>query len=102
VWFLSLESFAEVLSDRNQKLLKTVAEGEPESLTELAEISGWAKSNLSRTLHTPEQYDLVRLDKSLERQGCSSSSVFRDHVGYADLIRYSGLIHILPDSECAM
>ncbi|MDE0302146.1 MAG: helix-turn-helix domain-containing protein, partial [Gammaproteobacteria bacterium] len=52
VWFLSLESFAKVLSDRNRMLLKTIAEEEPESLAELAEISGRAKSNLSRTLHT--------------------------------------------------
>ena len=63
VWFLSLESFAKVLSDRNRMLLKTIAEEQPESLTELAEISGRAKSNLSRTLHTLEEYGLVRLEK---------------------------------------
>ncbi len=60
VWFLSLESFAKVLSDRNRTLLKTIAEEQPESLTE---ISGRAKSNLSRTLHTLEEYGLVRLEK---------------------------------------
>ena len=63
VWFTSLESFAKVLSDRNRRLLKKIAEEEPESLAELAEISGRAKSNLSRTLHTLEQYGLVRLEK---------------------------------------
>ena len=63
VWFLSLESFAKVLSDRNRALMKTIAEEKPMSLAELAKTSGRAKSNLSRTLHTLEQYGLVHLDK---------------------------------------
>lgn len=63
VWFLSLESFAKVLSDRNRALMKTIAEEKPKSLAELAKTSGRAKSNLSRTLHTLEQYGLVHLDK---------------------------------------
>ena len=63
VWFTSIESFAKVLSDRNRALLNLIVEEEPESLTALARISGRAKSNLSRTLHTLERYRLVRLDK---------------------------------------
>ena len=63
VWFPSLESFAKILSDRNRALLKMIAEEEPASLAELAEISGRAKSNLSRTLHALEQYGLVHLEK---------------------------------------
>ena len=63
VWFTSIESFAKVLSDRNRALLRLIVEQEPQSLTALAEISGRAKSNLSRTLHTLERYRLVRLDK---------------------------------------
>lgn len=64
VWFLSLESFVKVFSDRNRVLLKTIAEEEPDSLTELAEISGHTQSNLLRTLHALEQYGFVRLEKS--------------------------------------
>ena len=63
VWFTSIESFAKVLSDKNRALLKLIVEQEPQSLTALAEISGRAKSNLSRTLRTLERYRLVRLDK---------------------------------------
>ena len=63
VWFTSIESFAKVLSDRNRALLNLIVEKEPESLTALARLSGRAKSNLSRTLHTLERYRLVRLDK---------------------------------------
>ena len=63
VWFTSIESFAKVLSDRNRALLNRIVEEEPESLTALARISGRAKSNLSRTLHTLERYGLVYLEK---------------------------------------
>lgn len=65
VWFTSMESFARVLSDRNRALLGLIAQAEPESITELAILSGREKSNLSRTLKTLEQYGLVRLKKGL-------------------------------------
>lgn len=63
VWFTSMESFSKVLSDRNRALLRLIGEAQPESLAELADLSGRAKSNLSRTLRTMEGYGLVRLDK---------------------------------------
>ena len=61
VWFTSIESFAKVLSGRNRELLATIAREKPDSLTELAEISGRDKSNLSRTLKTMSRYGLVEL-----------------------------------------
>lgn len=63
VWFTSIESVAKVLSDRNRALLELIAKTEPESLTELAALSGRAKPNLSRTLKTMERHGLVRLKK---------------------------------------
>jgi len=63
IWFTSIESFAKVLSDRNRALLALIAETQPGSLAELAELSGRAKSNLSRTLKTMERYSLVQLRK---------------------------------------
>jgi predicted transcriptional regulator len=61
IWFTSMESFAKVLSDRNRALLALIADTQPDSLAELAERSGRAKSNLSRTLKTMEEYGLVQL-----------------------------------------
>lgn len=61
IWFTSLESFARILSDRNRELLKLIYEHQPDSLTELAEVSGREKSNLSRTLKTMNRYGLVNL-----------------------------------------
>jgi predicted transcriptional regulator len=63
IWFTSIESFARVLSDRNRALLRLIIETQPESLGDLAALSGRAKSNLSRTLKTMEHYGLVRLTK---------------------------------------
>lgn len=61
IWFTSVESFAKILSQRNQALLDLIAKRKPESLTELEALSGRAKSNLSRTLRTMERYGLVEL-----------------------------------------
>jgi predicted transcriptional regulator len=63
VWFTSTESFAKVLSAGNRALLRVIVERAPGSLDELAQITGRAKSNLSRTLKTMEGYGLVRLER---------------------------------------
>jgi predicted transcriptional regulator len=67
IWFSSIESFAKVLSERNRDLLRVIAESRPASLQELAEKTGRAKSNLSRTLRTMERYGLVQLERGRGR-----------------------------------
>jgi predicted transcriptional regulator len=59
VWFQSLETMSQVLSDKNRALLGLIVETQPRSLSELAEKTGRAISNLSRTLKTMERYGLV-------------------------------------------
>lgn len=68
VWFTSTKSFAQVLSTENRELLRIIAEKAPGSLEELAEITGRAISNLSRTMKTMESYGLVRLEKGQGRK----------------------------------
>ena len=68
VWFESLESLSQGLSDQNRALLKLINEKHPQSLTELAEQSGRAKSSLSRTLKTMERYGLVHFEEGPNRQ----------------------------------
>lgn len=63
VWFPSMESLARVLSDHNRALLDLISRERPDSITELARLSGREKSNLSRTLTTMEGYGLVRLER---------------------------------------
>jgi predicted transcriptional regulator len=65
IWFTSMRSLAEVLSDDNRALLRLIREQKPESLGQLAEFTGRAPSNLSRTLKTMERYGLVEMQRSL-------------------------------------
>ncbi|MCY4098809.1 MAG: MarR family transcriptional regulator [Rhodospirillales bacterium] len=78
VWFTSIESFAKVLSGRNRDLLAAIAREKPDSLTELAELAGRDKSNLSRTLKTMSRYGLVELKKG--RRGALVPRVPYDQV----------------------
>lgn len=63
IWFESIESMAQVLSTKNQELLRTIKEKNPQSLSELAITSGRRVSNLSRTLSNMEKYGIVKLSK---------------------------------------
>lgn len=68
VWFQSLETMSQVLSDKNRALLALIVKTQPQSLSELAETTGRAKSNLSRTLKTMERYGLVYFEQGPGRQ----------------------------------
>ncbi len=63
IWFESIQSMAQVLSTENQKLLQTIVQHKPRSLTQLEGLSSRKKSNLSRTLKTLERYGIVELTK---------------------------------------
>jgi len=63
VWFQSVKSMAQVLSNENQDLLQVILDKHPQSLQELEQLTGRAKSNLSRTLKTLERYGIVELNK---------------------------------------
>jgi len=63
IWFASMKSLAEVLSDDNRALLRVIQEAQPESISGLAELTGRKQSNLSRTLKTMSSYGLVEMRK---------------------------------------
>lgn len=63
IWFSSMAALAQVLSDRNRELLALIAEQEPESLSELSDLSGRAQSSLTRTLKKMEGYGLVTIKR---------------------------------------
>jgi predicted transcriptional regulator len=77
VWFTSIESVAKVLSEKNRELLAVIAAEEPDSLQALADRTGRAKSNLSRTLKTMERYGLVRLERHGARSVAPRSTADR-------------------------
>lgn len=63
VWFESMKSLAQVLSNENQDLLRIIINHKPRSISELEELTHRKKSNLSRTLKTLERYGIVELVK---------------------------------------
>ena len=67
IWFESIKSLAQVLSNENQELLKTIIKSHPGSLTELETLTKLKKSNLSLTLKTLAQYGIVDLEKKKGR-----------------------------------
>lgn len=67
IWFESIQSLAQVLSTENQKLLRTIIQHEPRSITHLESLTQRNKSNLSRTLKTMERYGIVELKKENRR-----------------------------------
>ena len=63
IWFSSMKSVAEVLSDQNRALLKVIRETNPDSMAVLARATGRQPGNLSRTLKTMSRYGLVDLQR---------------------------------------
>lgn len=61
IWFTSMRSLAEVLSDENRGLLKVIQETKPQPISLLAELTGRKPSNLSRTLKTMSNYGFVEM-----------------------------------------
>ena len=61
IWFTSMKSLAEVLSDR--ALLKIIRDIKPESVSvsSLAAATGHKPGNLSRTLKTMSNYGIVEM-----------------------------------------
>jgi predicted transcriptional regulator len=63
VWFPSMKSVAETLSDKNIALIKIIAEQKPASIAELSKQTGRAPGNLSRTLNRLASYGFVKLER---------------------------------------
>ena len=63
IWFESLQSMAQVLSNENQELLRIIIEKKPASLKDLEIATGRKSSNLSRTLKMMSRYGIVELAK---------------------------------------
>lgn len=63
IWFPSMKSVAETLSDKNMALIRIIAEERPASLAELSQKTGRAPSNLSRTLHRLARFGFVALER---------------------------------------
>ena len=63
IWFTSMRSLAEVLSDDNRALLKVIQNAKPQSISSLADITGRKPGNLSRKLKTMSNYGFVEMKR---------------------------------------
>lgn len=63
VWFNTIETMSQVLSTKNVELLKLIEKKRPQSISELADLSGRKKSNLSRTLKTFAKYGIIDIEE---------------------------------------
>lgn len=75
VWFASWRQLAGVLSDENRELLRLIQDHKPRTVMELAELSGRAASNLSRTLRNLEGYGLVKMHRSPDTRAVRPEAV---------------------------
>ena len=82
IWFTSMRSLAEVLSDDNRALLRVIHDQQPHSISSLATVTGRKVSNLSRTLKTMSHYGFVemRREKNFVRPVVESTD-FIIHAG---------------------
>ena len=62
VWFESLTALDKLLNE-NKVLLNLILEKQPQSLSELARVSGYDNHTISRVLKTLAQYGIVSLEK---------------------------------------
>lgn len=69
IWFTSIRSFAQVLSEENQKLLKLIITSRPQSVKELEDITGRSANNLRHTLRQMENYGFVKLKEGISKRG---------------------------------
>lgn len=63
VWFESIETMSQVLSTKNVELLKLMEKEQPQSISELADLSGRKKGNLSRTLKKFASYGIIDIEE---------------------------------------
>ncbi len=66
-WVSSLEALGRILSKKNMLLIEMIRHSRPESMTELAAMSGRARSNLSRTLRSMERIGFIEFEQKISR-----------------------------------
>lgn len=69
IWFNSIKSLANVLSEENQELLKLIVETHPQSIKDLEDVTGRKSNNLLRTLRMMESYGFVKLREGKSIRG---------------------------------
>lgn len=67
IWYTSINAISQILNPNNIDLLRLIDAERPQSVTELAELSGRKKANLSNTLKTLSDKNFVRMEQGKGR-----------------------------------
>lgn len=73
--FDSVEAMVRLLTPENRKLLALIRDRKPDSVAELAQITGRAQPNLTRTLAKMEAAGLIRMKPGGKRRKAPSVAV---------------------------
>jgi predicted transcriptional regulator len=74
--FESVEALTRLLTRENRELLAIIRDRKPQSIAELAEITGRAQPNLTRTLAKLEAVGFIRME-TIERRRVPTTTVHR-------------------------
>jgi predicted transcriptional regulator len=77
--FNSIEALTRLLTSENRHLLAMIRDRKPESIAKLAELTGRAASNLTRTLTKLEAAGLVKM-RTVNRRKVPTAPVKKLHV----------------------
>ena len=77
--FNSIEALMRLLTPENRELLAAIRDRKPQSIAELAEITGRAQPNLTRTLAKLEAVGFVRM-RLVERRKVPTAAVRKLHI----------------------
>ena len=94
VWYTSINAISQILRPENIELLRLMDSERPESLTELAELTGRAKSNLSNTLKTLSEKGFARMEQG-KGKALKPVALFTDF----EIVTNSELEHYLLQLE---
>src|SRR3990167_9692884 len=93
IWFSSMKSLANVLSEQNQALLRLIIDEKPQSISELEPLTGRKPNNLLRTLRAMEHYGLVALEESKKKNSGRTPLIPKVLYEVADIELYFSAQH---------
>src|SRR3990167_10060155 len=93
IWFNSMKSLANVLSEQNQALLRLIIDEKPQSISDLESLTGRKPNNLLRTLRTMEHYGLVALEESKKKNSGRTPLIPKVLYEVADIELYFSAQH---------
>ena len=93
IWFSSMKSLANVLSEKNQTLLRLIIDEKPQSISELEPLTGRKPNNLLRTLRVMEHYGFVSLIENNSKTSGRSPLIPKVLYDTADIELHFGSAH---------